>query len=91
MMREVGHQPLQPLLVPAGVPLWAEEHGALIVIRAVDQKTVLVKMEGYLGANETRGPCDQNCFCGTHDECIIKLNMKDTAWSVFSVATSRHF
>jgi hypothetical protein len=54
MMREVRHQRLEPFLVPPVVPWRAEEHGALIVIRSVDQKTLLMKMESYLRSDETR-------------------------------------
>ena len=57
--RKFGQSLDQPLLVPAGVPLGAEEDRALVVVDAVDGKPEVVKEGGHLGADQTGGAGDE--------------------------------
>jgi hypothetical protein len=62
--RDVGHPALdlafEPVLVPAGVAFGAKEYGSLIVIDAMNFPSVCRKIKTYLGADQTRGSCDEN-------------------------------
>ncbi len=52
----------EPVLVPAGVPLRAEEDGALVVVDAVDLPTEGMKEGRDLRADQAGGAGDENLF-----------------------------
>lgn len=49
----------EPLLIPSGVPLRAEEVGAHVVIHAVNLPAQLTKIPDNFETNESGGTCDE--------------------------------
>ena len=62
VMDETGDGPGQPLLVPAGVALRAEEDGALVVVDAVDLQARLMEIQRDLRADQPRRTRNQTTF-----------------------------
>jgi hypothetical protein len=54
MMYEIWNCSAEAGLVPSRVAVWAEEEGALVVIKAVDLPALCGKVEADLRADESR-------------------------------------
>ena len=58
MMMEAVEIPFEAFLVPSGVPLGAEEGGALVIVDAVDLPSKFGEMNADFRADEAGGSSD---------------------------------